>query len=285
MAESQHKMKSTTDHFLEMKRQRQPIAVLTAYDAPTARAEAEGGVDIILVGDSVGVNMLGYASEREVTLADMRHHIGAVRRGAPKAVIIGDLPYQTYGEPDQAVAAARELVKAGADIVKFEGPHVDVLKALVAASLSVCCHLGLEPQNHIEKQVKGRSAQDAAKLRRDAIALDQAGMTLLVLEMIPEEVAAEVTRAIKAPTIGIGAGRKTDGQVLVITDVLGFRPNNFRHNRRYQDVGQLMTETARAYVRDIRTADFPREENLVRMAKEELELFLGQNARALSLER
>ncbi len=269
---------SKTDHFFEMKRQGQPIAVLTAYDAPTAKAEAEAGVDIILVGDSVGVNMLGYASEREVTLADMRHHIGAVRRGAPQAVIIGDLPFETYAAPDQAVATAQELIKAGADIVKFEGPHIGILKALVAASLSVCCHLGLEPQNHIEKQVKGRSARDAAKLLRDAIALDEAGMALLVLEMIPEEVAAEVTRSVKAPTIGIGAGRKTDGQVLVVTDVLGFGPKNFRHNRRYQEVGQLMTETARAYVRDVHARDFPSAENLVHMGKEELELFLGERA-------
>lgn len=269
---------SKTDRFLEMKRQGRPIAVLTAYDSPTAKAEAEADVDIILVGDSVGVNMLGYSSEREVTLADMRHHIGAVRRGAPQSVIIGDLPFETYAAPDQAVATARELIGAGADIVKFEGPRLDILKALVAASFEVCCHLGLEPQNHIEKRVKGRTAQDAAKLLGDAIMLDRAGMAMLVLEMIPEEVAAEVTRRVKAPTIGIGAGRKTDGQVLVITDVLGFGSKNFRHNRRYQDVGQLMMETARAYVGDVHSADFPREENLVHMANDELELFLKEKA-------
>jgi len=215
---------SKAAHFFEMKRRGAKIAVLTAYDAPTARAEDKAGVDIILVGDSVGVNLLGYASEREVTLADMSHHIAAVRRGAPEATIIGDLPFQTYDSPAAAVANAQKLVAAGADIVKFEGAHLAILEALEAASIEVCCHLGLEPQTHLEKRVKGRSAQEALRLLADATALDRAGMKLLLLEMIPEEVAAEVTRSVKAPTIGIGAGRKTDGQVLVITDVLGFGP-------------------------------------------------------------
>ncbi|MGA2636148.1 3-methyl-2-oxobutanoate hydroxymethyltransferase [Methylocella sp.] len=269
---------SKAAHFFEMKRRGAKIAVLTAYDAPTARAEAEAGVDIILVGDSVGVNMLGYASEREVTLADMRHHIAAVRRGAPEATIIGDLPFQTYDSPAAAVANAQKLVAAGADIVKFEGAHLAILEALEAASIEVCCHLGLEPQTHLEKRVKGRSAQEALRLLADAIALDRAGMELLLLEMIPEEVAAEVTRSVKAPTIGIGAGRKTDGQVLVITDVLGFGPKNFRHNRRYGEVGALMAETARAYVKDVQSGAFPAEENLVHMAPEELDFLLQQKA-------
>jgi 3-methyl-2-oxobutanoate hydroxymethyltransferase len=269
---------SKTARFFEMKRRGAPIAVLTAYDAPTARAQAEAEVDLILVGDSVGVSMLGYGSERDVTLADMRHHIAAVRRGAPEAVVIGDLPFGSYESPGAAVASAQSLIEAGADIVKFEGAHLAIVEALAGASIEVCCHLGLEPQNHLEKRVKGRSATDASKLLADALALDGAGMKLLVLEMIPEEVAAEVTRAVKAPTIGIGAGRKTDGQVLVITDVLGFGPKNFRHNRRYQNVGQIMVEAARAYVRDVHDGDFPAEENLTHMAPEELELFLRVNA-------
>ncbi len=269
---------SKTQRFFDMKRQGRPIAVLTAYDAPTARAEAEAGVDAIIVGDSVGANMLGYKSEREVTLADMRHHIAAVRRGAPEAAIIGDLPFATYDSPEIAIASAQKLVESGADVVKFEGAHRAILEALVAADIEVCCHLGLEPQNHPEKRVKGRSAQEASKLFADAIELDAAGMKLLVLEMIPEEVAAEVTRRVSAPTIGIGAGRKTDGQVLVITDVLGFGSKNFRHNRRYKDIGSLMIEAARAYVRDVHGADFPAEENLTHMAPEELALFLDARA-------
>jgi 3-methyl-2-oxobutanoate hydroxymethyltransferase len=222
------------------------------------------------------MNMLGYASEKEVTLADICHHVRAVRRGAPEAAIIADLPYLTYETPDAALASARQAIEAGADIVKFEGFRPDIVKTLVAASIDVCCHLGLEPQHHAEKRFKGRSAQEANKLVGDAVALDRVGMAMLVLELIPEEVAAEVSQAIRAPTIGIGAGRKTDGQVLVICDVLGFTPANYRHNRRYQEVGRAMEEAARAYVLDVRGRVFPGEENVLHMAKEERALFLTE---------
>lgn len=261
--------------FLEMKRRGEPIAVLTAYDAPTAKAEEAAGVDIILVGDSVGTNMLGYVSEKEVTLADMCHHVGAVRRGAPDTTIIADLPYRTYDTLERAVESARRLTGAGADIVKFEGARPELVEALAKAAVEVCCHLGLEPQHDDSKRPKGRKADEAARLLRDAIALDRAGMTFLVLELVPEEVAARVTASVAAPTIGIGAGRNTDGQVLVITDVLGFRPENFRHNKRYQEVGRLMLETAQAYVSDVRSKNFPAEENVFHMAEDELALFLA----------
>lgn len=264
---------SKSARFREMKRAGAPIATLTAYDAPTARIEAQAGVDAILVGDSVGANVLGYASEREVTLADMVHHVAAVRRGAPEATIIGDMPFATYDSPAEAVATAGALAAAGADIVKFEGPHVAILKALRGAGFEVCCHLGLEPQTHVEKRVKGRSALEAGKLLADAVALDEAGANLLVLEMIPEEVAAAVTRAIRAPTIGIGAGRRTDGQVLVVTDLLGVGEKNFRHNRRYQTFGRLALDAFRSYVHDVCRRDFPAEENLTHMSEEELAAF------------
>lgn len=267
-----------TARFLDMKRRGQKIAVLTGYDAPTAKAEAEAGVDIILVGDSVGSAMLGYASEREVTLADMCHHVGAVRRGAPQIAIIADLPFGTYDTPESALASSRVLIKAGADIVKFEGARPDIVETLVGASIDVCCHLGLEPQHHDNKRVKGRKAGDAMQLLRDAITLDEAKMAMLVLELVPEEVAGRITKSIKAPTIGIGAGPKTDGQVLVITDVLGFTPTNFQHNRRYQDVGRLMLDTTQAYAQDVRTGKFPAAENAFSMDKDELAIFLNQKA-------
>lgn len=257
-----------------MKRKGQPIAVLTAYDAPTAKAEEAAGVDIILVGDSVGTNILGYASERNVTLAHMCHHVGAVRRGAPKTMIVADLPYRSYDTPAIAVESSRRLIEAGGDIVKFEGPQTGILDALAGASIEVCCHLGLLPQHHDDKRLQGQKAADAALLLADAIALDKAGMAMLVLELVPEEVADRVTKSVKAPTIGIGAGRKTDGQVLVISDVLGFTPANFHHNRRYQEVGQLMLEAAKAYVLDVRSRNFPSEENAFRMNADELAIFL-----------
>jgi 3-methyl-2-oxobutanoate hydroxymethyltransferase len=260
-------------HYREMKRRGEPIAVLTAYDAPTARAEEAAGVDIILVGDSVGTAMLGYLSEREVTVADMCHHVGAVRRGAPNTKIIADLPHQSYNTPERAVKSSRSLLAAGADIVKFEGAQLKILEALAHESIEVCCHLGLLPQHHDGKGVKGRKAAEASRLLHDAIALDAAGMAMLVLELVPEEVAERVTKSIAAPTIGIGAGRRTDGQVLVITDVLGFTHANYHHNRRYQEFGRLMLDAAKAYVSDVRSKHFPVEANLFSMDKDELAKF------------
>ncbi len=259
--------------FIEMKRSGRPIAVLTAYDAPTAETLHEAGVDILLVGDSVGTNLLGYASEREVTLADMCHHLGAVRRGAPEATIIGDLPYGSYDTAQDAVASARRLVAAGADIVKLEGFRPPIVAVLVAAGIAVCGHLGLEPQHHARKSVKGRSAREAAELVSHAINLERAGVSFVVLEMVPEEVAAAVTRSVAVPTIGIGSGAETDGQVLVICDVLGYTAANLRHNRRYQDVGLLVREAAQAYARDVRTRAFPTESHMSHMAPDELAAF------------
>lgn len=267
--------------FVEMKRAGLPIAVLTAYDAPTAKALNEAGVDILLVGDSVGTNILGYASERQVTLADMCHHLGAVRRGAPEAVIIGDLPYGSYDTPDRAVASARRLVEAGADIVKLEGFLPAIVAALSEAATPVCGHLGLEPQHHARKSLKGRSAREAAELVSHGLELERAGVSFIVLEMVPEEVAAAVTRSVGIPTIGIGSGGKTDGQVLVICDVLGFSTQNFRHNRRYEEVGRLTREAVLSYVRDVRTRAFPAESHASHMAPEELENFRGLLAEQL----
>ena len=267
-------MLKKTARFSDMKRKSQPIAVLTGYDAPTAKAEEAAGIDIILVGDSVGTTMLGYASERDVTLADMCHHVSAVRRGAPKTAIVADLPFRSYATPEIAVNSSRLLIEAGADIVKFEGARHEIVEALARASIEVCCHLGLEPQHHDDRRLTGRTAEQAMRLLRDAAALDKAGMAMLVLELMPEEVAGQVTRSITAPTIGIGAGRKTDGQVLVISDVLGFAPINYHHNRRYQEVGQLMLEAAKAYVLDVRSRNFPAEANIFCMDAGELAIFL-----------
>jgi 3-methyl-2-oxobutanoate hydroxymethyltransferase len=268
---------SKAARFFEMKRQGQPISMLTAYDFPTARAEAEAGVDIILVGDSVGTNILGYASEREVTVADICHHTRAVRRGAPASFIMSDLPYQSYETSEMALRNAKLLLEAGADMVKFEGPHPQIMGALVSAGIETCGHLGLEPQHHEEKRLKGRTAIDAAKLVADAVALDKAGMSMLILELIPEELGERITKSVKAPTVGIGGGRKTDGQVLVVTDVLGYVEANFRHNRRYQEIGKLVREASERYVQDVRSGSFPAEGNVFHMPKEELAIFEGQD--------
>ncbi len=263
-------MSEKVARLLDMKRRGERITVLTAYDAPTARAEHEAGIDLILVGDSVGTTVLGYADEREVTLDDIAHHVRAVRRGASEATILADLPYATYDTPEAAVASARHLVEAGADMVKFEGARPDVARALAAAGIAASGHLGLECQHHDERRVKARTAAAARQLKTDAVTLGAAGIALLVLELIPEEVATRITQAVAAATIGIGAGRGTDGQVLVIHDILGLTKVGYRHNRRFAELGTVMRDAAGAFAAAVRDGSFPGRENVFSMPKAEL---------------
>jgi 3-methyl-2-oxobutanoate hydroxymethyltransferase len=256
-----------------MKRRGEKIVVLTAYDAPTARIEAEAGVDIILVGDSVGTNVLGYSHEREVTLADMTHHIAAVRRGAPSAYIIGDFPYATYVTPTQALESARALRHAGADCMKFEGARPELVRSLAAQGFAVCGHIGLESQHQAEKRRQGKTAEAARKLLNDALALDHAGLTFLVLELVPQELAARITQSIRAATIGIGAGAATDGQVLVVNDLVGLNAREFKHNRRYAEIAKNLREAIGGYVHDVRAGRFPGAEHAFKMAEDERAAF------------
>jgi 3-methyl-2-oxobutanoate hydroxymethyltransferase len=258
--------------FAEMKSRGEKIATLTAYDAPQARAQAAAGVDAILVGDSVGVNILGYASEREVTLADMIHHTAAARRGAPESFIFADLPFATYDTPEQAVASGKALQKAGADAVKFEGAYPDAVRALTGAGVPVCGHIGYEPQTG-ERRVHGKTLEEAERLLAEAKTLDEAGVFMLVLELVPAELADAISKAVKAATIGIGAGPHTDGQVLVFPDLLGYTEKNFRHNKRYAEVGAAMTEAAAAYIGEVKARAFPTLANCATMAAEVLAQF------------
>jgi 3-methyl-2-oxobutanoate hydroxymethyltransferase len=264
-------MKRTPAGLIELKRLGSKITMLTAYDAPTAAAEAEAGIDVILVGDSVGTNVLGYASEREVTLADIAHHVRAARRGAADTHILADLPYGTYETPEAAIASAAALRAAGADSVKLEGPRTAVIEGLTRAGYAVCGHTGLEPQHHDQIGVKGKSAADALRILEDAAAIARAGAFMLVLELIPEELGGLVSRRVPIPTIGIGAGRETDGQVLVINDVLGLNQRSFRHNRRYRDLGTPLREAVANYRRDVQDGAFPSYENASHMPEEALE--------------
>ncbi|MBB4197347.1 3-methyl-2-oxobutanoate hydroxymethyltransferase [Rhodoblastus sphagnicola] len=256
--------------FAEMKAQGEKIATMTAYDAPQARAQAAAGIDAILVGDSVGVNILGYASEREVTLADMIHHTAAARRGAPDTFIYADLPFATYDTPEQAVASGLALQKAGADAVKFEGAHPDIVRALTSAGVPVCGHIGYEPQTG-ERRVHGKTFEEAERLRAEARALDEAGVFMIVLELVPAELAGIISKEIKAATIGIGAGSGTDGQVLVFPDVLGYTEKNFRHNKRYAEVGATMEAATASYVADVKGGVFPTMANCAALPAETLE--------------
>jgi 3-methyl-2-oxobutanoate hydroxymethyltransferase len=266
-------MAPKASHFADMKRRGEKIVVVTAYDAPTAQAAAEVRVDIILVGDSVGVNVLGYAHEREVTLADMRHHIAAVRRGAPEAYIIGDLPFATYETPAQALESAEVLSAAGANCVKLEGARADLVRALKAADIDICGHIGLESQHQEQKRRQGKTASAALKLLEDAQALDAAGQDFLVLELIPEELAATISARLAAPTIGIGAGAQTDGQVLVVNDLAGVTRRDFKHNRRYGALGDALHSALSAYAADVRSGRFPGPEHAFHLIGDERKAF------------
>jgi len=269
--------------FADMKRRGEKIVVVTAYDAPTAQAAAEVGVDIILVGDSVGVNVLGYGHEREVTLSDMSHHVAAARRGAPETYIIGDLPYATYETQAQAIASARSLRDAGANCVKFEGARAELVRALKDADFEVCGHIGLESQHHEHKRRQGKTASAALSLLEDARALDAAGQDFIVLELVPEELAATIAHGSNAPTIGIGAGAQTDGQVLVVNDLAGITRRDFKHNRRYGAVGDALRSALAAYAADVRSGGFPGPEHSFRMSPEERAAF--ERAVAVDLRR
>jgi 3-methyl-2-oxobutanoate hydroxymethyltransferase len=258
--------------YLRLKKQNgQKIIALTCYDYPTAVLEDRAGVDLIIVGDSVGTNVLGYASEQEVTLADIAHHLRAVCRGATEPYILADLPFGTYETPPQALDNAQYLVEQGADIVKLEGMKTEVVQHLIAHDIPLCGHLGLLPQTHLQKTVQGKYFEQAKTLVEDALHLEQLGVLLLVLELIPEELGQLISEKLSIPTIGIGAGRHTDGQVLIVNDILGMTPRKLRLAKKYQDYQALTLQTMQAYSRDVEQQIFPAEENTSHMAAEELQ--------------
>lgn len=226
-------MLSSLTDLTERKKHGPPLAMLTAYDYPTARLLDEAGVDLLLVGDSLGMVVLGLPDTVGVTMADMLHHTRAVRRGTLRAPVVADLPYRSYLMPGQAVHNARRLMAAGADAVKLEGgvAMTDHARAITQAGIPFVGHIGMLPQSVREEggyKKKGRTAEGAELLLQDALALEAAGACALVLESVMPEVAAKVTETVGIPTIGIGSGTGTDGQVLVTPDLLGafpwFRP-------------------------------------------------------------
>jgi 3-methyl-2-oxobutanoate hydroxymethyltransferase len=253
---------------IDKKRAQQKITMLTCYDYPTAVLQDQAGIDIVFVGDSLGTNVLGYASERDVTLADMLHHLRAVRRGVQHAYLLCDLPYQTYATPEIARSSARELLAHGADGVKLEGgrEQVAVVQALVAEGIDVCGHIGYTPQTLSEAgkraRVQGRSFERATELITDALALERAGVKLLVLELVPEELATLISQRLRIPTIGIGAGRGCDGQVLVINDVLGITPFKTRLSKHYQHYRETTAQAIADYKREVEGGQFPAVDNV-----------------------
>jgi 3-methyl-2-oxobutanoate hydroxymethyltransferase len=242
----------------------QPLVMVTAYDAPGARIADEAGVDLILVGDSVGNNVLGYEDTLQVTIDDMVHHVAAVARARPRALVVGDLPWLSYhtGVRDAVVNAGR-LIRAGAGATKLEGgrKRLPVVEALVDAEIPVMGHLGLTPQSVLSMggfKVQGRARDAVHALVDDAVALSAAGVFGIVLEGIPDTVARLVTESVSVPTIGIGAGRYCDGQVLVFHDVLGLGPSGGpKFVRRYADLRSEAVDALQRWVGDVRFGEFP----------------------------
>ena len=256
-------MKKDIAYLHTKKREQQPITVLTCYDYPTACLQDEAGIDIVFVGDSVGTNVLGYKNETEVTMEDMRHHLKAVRRGVTDAYLLVDMPYAADRDATQAVANAKLFLSDGADGVKLEGgiDKVPIVSALTEQGIDTCAHIGHNPQIHGTKaSTHGRTFAKAKQLIESAKALADAGAKLIVLEKITEEVSQIVTGNLAIPTIGIGAGRFCDGQVLVINDILGIGPP-LKHAKRYQDYGHLTFEAICRYKEEVANGAFPTDAN------------------------
>ncbi|HWY40405.1 MAG TPA: 3-methyl-2-oxobutanoate hydroxymethyltransferase [Chthoniobacterales bacterium] len=222
-------MSNLVDRYRDLKRRGEKITALTAYDYPTARLLDESGIDIILVGDSLGMVVLGYEDTTQVTLEEMLHHTRAVARGVKKALLVGDMPIRTFDTPDEAVTTARKFVEAGADAVKLEGgvSHTPHIEAITRAGIPFMAHIGMLPQQVREQggyKVKGKTQSEAEALIADARAVEKAGAFSVVLEIVVSEIAKQITNAIGIPTIGIGSGEHCDGQILVTHDLIGFFP-------------------------------------------------------------
>ncbi len=257
--------KVTFPMLVEQKRTGTPITALTAYDYPSARIVDEAGMDLLLVGDSLGMAVLGYDSTLPVTLDEMLHHTRAVRRGVRRALLVADMPFGSYhADETEAVRNATRFVKeAGAEAVKIEGTRPALARRLVDAEIPVVAHLGLMPQGVHRMggyKVQARTLDAADALLADAQAMEASGTALVVLEGVPREVAARVTRLLRVPVIGIGAGAGCDGQILVLHDILTltFAPAA-KFVRRYADVGTLMRTAIEEYAADVRGGRFPAE--------------------------
>jgi 3-methyl-2-oxobutanoate hydroxymethyltransferase len=265
--------KVTMPALAEMKRQGKPISALTAYDYATSRLVDEAGIDLILVGDSLAMVVMGHDNTLAVTMDEMLHHTRAVRRAVRRALVVADMPFGSYhGMVAEGVAnAVRFLKEAGAEAVKIEGPRAELVQALTDAEIPVIAHLGLTPQSVHRMggyRVQARTVDEVLRLKSDAYALADAGAGVLVLEGVPREVAAEITARLSIPTIGIGAGPDCDGQILVFHDLLNmtFAPPA-KFVRRYADAAALITSAVERYREDVELRAFPSERESYHLSK------------------
>ncbi|MGD9571629.1 MAG: 3-methyl-2-oxobutanoate hydroxymethyltransferase [Thermoleophilia bacterium] len=239
------------------------LVMLTAYDYPTALALDSAGLDLLLVGDSLAEVELGLDTTRAISIEGMAHHVRAVRNGARGTHIVGDLTAGSYETPEQAVESARLLMAAGADSVKLEGGLIAQVEAIIADGIPVMGHVGLLPQTAVVYRREGTTPDEADRIAAEARALDEAGCFAIVIEAVPAELAERITRECSAPTIGIAAGMETDGQVLVIADLIGALPNTPRFVKPKADVFGIVAAAAREFAQDVRGVEAqPRREAL-----------------------
>ncbi|GBF10599.1 3-methyl-2-oxobutanoate hydroxymethyltransferase [Tepidibacillus infernus] len=263
------KKRNTIATFRKMKQEGQKITMLTAYDYPTAKLLDQSGIDGILVGDSLGMVVLGYENTTQVTMEDMIHHIKAVSRAVDQALVIGDMPFLSYhmGIKESVKNAGRIIQEGHAQAVKLEGgiEIIEEIKAIIRAGIPVMGHLGFTPQSIHQMggyYVQGKTENEARKLLEDAKALEDAGVFSLVLEMVPAELATMISSQLSIPVIGIGAGVGCDGQVLVTHDLLGFYHGNIpKFVKQYAEIGQTIKDSVSQYIKEVKQGTFPREEH------------------------
>jgi 3-methyl-2-oxobutanoate hydroxymethyltransferase len=283
-------VKVTMPALAEMKRQGKPISALTAYDYATSRLVDEAGIDLLLVGDSLAMVVLGHENTLAITVDEMLHHTRAVRRAVRRALVVADMPFGSYHGPVAAgvANAVRFIKEAGAEAVKVEGPRAELVRALTEAEIPVVGHLGLTPQSVHRMggyRVQARTLESVLQLKADAHALADAGAGVIVLEGVPREVAAQITAELSIPTIGIGAGPDCDGQILVFHDLLNltFGPSA-KFVRRYADAGALIRSAVEHYREDVEHRTFPSDEESYHLApavRQALESELTQKTGAL----
>jgi 3-methyl-2-oxobutanoate hydroxymethyltransferase len=237
---------------------KEKIIMLTAYDYQIAKILDEEAIDIILVGDSLGMVVQGYTDTKSVTMEDMLYHTRAVARGAKKTPIIGDMPINSDSTVEDALRNAKSFLDAGAHGVKIEGNKTEVIKALITNGIPVMGHIGLLPQTAPAYRVRGKAPEDAQKILQDAVQLDKLGVFTMVLESIPQGLAKQITKAIGTVTIGIGAGKHCDGQVLVINDMLGLDPTfSPKYVKRYANLNKIIKKAVESFRQEVRGGEYP----------------------------
>lgn len=265
-AESKLTTAVTTSTLRKMKAEGEKFITVALYDAPMSAMAQRCGVEVLLVGDSLGMTVLGYDSTVPVTMEQMIYHVEAVKRGNDKSLIMGDMPFMTYATPEQAMINATRIMQAGAHMVKIEGGEwlAPTVKMLGERGIPVCAHLGLTPQS-VNKlggfKIQGRDDKQAETILRDAKLLDEAGADLLVLECVPSELAKRVTEAVSMPVIGIGAGRGTDAQVLVINDILGLTEKPPKFSKNFLIEAGDIPSALNKYAADVKSKVFPADEH------------------------